>query len=85
MYCRKYRPLVAAICLLLLFTISLGSFPELVLAENSNKHRQGLPGRRVGGGSRGDCNFGNKTLAALISKNNLGVTVAATGGLCHQA
>ncbi len=76
MYCRKSRPLIAAICLSSLYTLSLGSFPELVLAENFNTPRQGLPGRRVGGGSRGNCNFGEQMLTALIPKNNLGLTVA---------
>ena len=76
MHCIKSHLLIPAICLSSLLTLSLGSFPQLVLAENSNTPRQGLPGRRVGGGSRGNCNFGDKTLTALIPKNNLGVTVA---------
>lgn len=76
MHLRKSRFRVAAICLTSLLTLSLGSLPELVLAGETNTARQGLPGRRVGGGTRGDCNFGEKTLTALIPKNNLGLTVA---------
>jgi hypothetical protein len=77
MYRRKSRFSVAAICLSSLLTLSLSSFPELVLAGEFNTARQGLPGRRVGGGTRGECNFGEKTLTALIPTNNLGLTVAA--------
>lgn len=75
MYLRKSCFRFAAISLTSLLTLSLASFPELVLAEKFNSVRQGLPGRRVGGGTRGECNFGEKTLTALIPKNNLGLTV----------
>lgn len=75
-YSKKSRFRFAAICLTSLLTLSLASFPELVKAGESNTARVGLPGRRVGGGTRGDCNFGEKTLTALIPKNNLGLTVA---------
>lgn len=77
MHRTKSRFHVAAVCLTSLLTLSLASFPELVFAGESNTARLGLPGRRVGGGTRGDCNFGEKTLTALIPKNNLGLTVAA--------
>lgn len=76
MYRRKSHFRVAAICLTSVLTLSLGGFLEPVLAGDVNRARLGLPGRRVGGGTRGECNFGEKTLTALIPKNNLGLTVA---------
>jgi hypothetical protein len=77
MHRSKFRFRVAAVCLTSLLTLSLASFPELVFAGESNTARLGLPGRRVGGGTRGNCNFGEKTLTALIPENNLGLTVAS--------
>lgn len=76
MYKRNYKTL-AAIFLTSLLTLSLSSFPELLLAQQSNTVKVGLPGRRVGGGTRGNCNFGEKNLTALVPKNNLALTVAA--------
>lgn len=55
----------------------MGSFPALLLAQQSNTVKVGLPGRRVGGGTRGNCNFGEKKLTALVPKNNLALTVVA--------
>ena len=76
MYKRNQKTL-AAIFLTSLLTLSLGSFPALLLAQQSNTVKVGLPGRRVGGGTRGNCNFGQKNLTALVPKNNLALTVAA--------
>lgn len=72
---RKYGKAISGIFLTSLLTLSV-SIPELVLAQQSTV-RVGLPGRRVGGGTRGDCNFGQKQLTALMPKNNLALTIAA--------
>lgn len=63
-----------AICLASLLTLSCG-FSEQVLAQKQS--REGFPGRRIGGGSRGGCPFGAKRLTAIVPENNLGLTVAA--------
>lgn len=72
---RKYSKVIAAIFLTSLLVSS--SFPQASTAEEINSIRVGLPGRRVGSGTRGECNFGQKQLIALIPKNNLALTVAA--------
>lgn len=72
---RKYGTIAAIFLTSLLVTSS--SFPEASGAQELNSIRDGLPGRRVGSGTRGECNFGHKQLTALIPKNNLGLTVAA--------
>lgn len=63
-----------AICLASVLTFSYG-FPEQVLAQQTS--REGFPGRRVGGGTRGDCPLGAKRLTAMVPENNLMSTVAA--------
>ncbi|MEW6492878.1 MAG: DUF928 domain-containing protein [Cyanobacteriota bacterium] len=70
---------LATLSLTLLLTVASGSFSPSVRAEKprSDTGRQGLPGRRVGGGTRGDCYLGEKTLTALIPQNNIGLTVSA--------
>lgn len=70
--------ILPVLCLTSLLTV-MGTFPKLALAEKSDRGntRQGLPGRRVGGGTRGECNFAEKTLTALIPETHLGLTTAA--------
>ena len=72
-----YYKSLAVIFSTLLLDLSLSSLPEVALAQELNPARAGLPGRRVGGGTRGNCNFGAKMLTALVPKNNLASTVAA--------
>jgi hypothetical protein len=71
---KKNRALTG-IFLASLLTLS-GGFTEQVLAQKQS--REGFPGRRIGGGSRGGCPFGAKRLTALVPENNLGLTVAAS-------
>lgn len=73
----KYRQSVAAILLASMLALGMSGVPILVLAEQSSSVRVGLPGRRVGGGTRGACSFDKQQLTALIPKNNLALTVAA--------
>ncbi|MGB3309932.1 MAG: DUF928 domain-containing protein [Nodosilinea sp.] len=46
------------------------------LAQSNNGDRGEFPGRRVGGGTRGDCAVNNRSLAALNPVSNLGVTAS---------
>ncbi|GAA6616063.1 DUF928 domain-containing protein [Scytonema sp. NUACC26] len=59
-----------------ILSISLLTFllilPQVVMAGS----REGLPGRRVGGGTRGGCELNAKKLMALSPENNLGLTKA---------
>lgn len=55
-----------------LLTCLLG-FQGQMLADS----HEGLPGRRVGSGTRGTCSLAEKQLTALVPANNLGLTSAA--------
>ncbi|PSR15854.1 hypothetical protein C8255_20925 [filamentous cyanobacterium CCP3] len=45
-------------------------------AQSNNGDRGEFPGRRVGGGTRGDCTVDSRSLAALNPASNLGVTAS---------
>ncbi|MCL1471533.1 DUF928 domain-containing protein [Argonema antarcticum] len=60
-------------------TLTFGSYcwPNHVLAQDSSQERMGIPGRRVGGGTRGpEQGFSEKPLVALAPENNQSLTVA---------
>lgn len=66
--------LITAICLASILTFSCG-YSEQVLAQKPS--REGFPGRRVGGGTRGgNCFASTQKLTALVPKSNLGLTVS---------
>lgn len=69
---------VIAICLTSILSISLSfSLLDQVTANSGKKSREGLPGRRYGGGSRG-CNEDMRgRLTALTPENNLVLTKSA--------
>lgn len=69
----KKTRVLTGVFLASLLTLSCG-FSEQVLAQKLS--REGFPGRRIGGGSRGGCPFATKRLTALVPENNLGLTVA---------
>lgn len=46
------------------------------LAQQGNRSRSEFPGRRVGGGTRGECVASSQSLVALNPVNNLGVTAS---------
>lgn len=46
------------------------------LAQQENHNRSEFPGRRVGGGTRGECVASSQSLVALNPVNNLGVTAS---------
>lgn len=63
--------IVAAICLTSLLSVCAGSFTKQVLANDSNtESRDGLPGRRVGGGTRGE----SLPIVALVPETSEGLT-----------
>ena len=62
--------------------LTLSSTPGLAEQNMEEGLRQGLPGRRIGGGTRGEeCIAGETPLIALMPENNLGVTTAANPSL----
>ncbi len=46
------------------------------LAQQQSSNRGEFPGRRIGGGTRGECLMGNQPLVALNPASNLGVTAS---------
>ncbi|OUL23836.1 hypothetical protein BV372_29480 [Nostoc sp. T09] len=64
-----------AICLTSLLAFSW-TVPQQVLASE-DKPREGLPGRRIGGGTRGECFSTVGRLMALVPETNLGFTKKA--------
>jgi len=64
------------ICLTLLLTSSW-AIPKQALANSEDSPREGLPGRRIGGGTRGQCFSSVGRLMALVPENNLGFTKKA--------
>jgi hypothetical protein len=65
--------------MILPFGIAICLTPTLLsttaLAQQVNSDRAEFPGRRTGGGTRGECIAGRQPLVALNPANNLGVTV----------
>ena len=71
-----YQKLLAISCGGLL-CLNLGAAPSLADSQAGNVPIQGLPGRRLGGGTRNpDGHIGPMPLAALIPENNIGITTA---------
>ena len=64
-----------AICLTALLTLSC-AVPNPGIATE-NKPKEGLPGRRIGGGTRGECSSNAGKLMALVPANNLALTQQA--------
>ncbi|MBW4573916.1 MAG: DUF928 domain-containing protein [Aphanothece sp. CMT-3BRIN-NPC111] len=72
------RKALRVIGLTSIVTLFASSLPTLVLAENTNQTRQGLPGRRVAAGSRNpEVAIAGKQLTALVPETNLSLTLAA--------
>lgn len=46
------------------------------LAQSPNSNRSEFPGRRIGGGTRGECSMNSQSLTALTPANNLGITAS---------
>ncbi|MBW4560568.1 MAG: DUF928 domain-containing protein [Mojavia pulchra JT2-VF2] len=64
------------LCLTSVLTFSWACFQQ-VLANSEQRAREGLPGRRIGGGTRGECSSNAGRLMALVPENNLGLTKQA--------
>ncbi|MEA5447268.1 DUF928 domain-containing protein [Leptolyngbya sp. CCNP1308] len=64
--------------LALTLMVGLAAFTasEPALAQSGNSDRGAFPGRRVGGGTRGNCAIDSRSLAALNPASNLGVTAS---------
>ena len=62
--------------------LTLSGAPGLAQDNAEDSLRQGLPGRRIGGGTRGEeCIAGETPLMALMPESNLGVTTAENPSL----
>ncbi|HEY9298871.1 MAG TPA: DUF928 domain-containing protein [Phormidium sp.] len=70
--------IIAALCLVSAFTFFPSSGSKQVLAEDVSQAREGLPGRRVGGGTRSDMFVSETPLVALVPENNQGLTASGT-------
>ncbi len=57
--------------------VALSVVPVQAIAQTYNPPNVGLPGRREGGGTRGDCAAVEKSLTALMPTNNFGYTLDA--------
>ncbi len=78
----KVRKTLLTVGLVSLLGLTLNSAPGLAETEAENVLRQGLPGRRVGGGTRGEgCIAGETPLMALMPESNLGVTTSPNPSL----
>ena len=75
------RKTLMAVGLISLLGLALRGAPSYAQTENEDVlPRQGLPGRRLGGGTRrpgNECIADETPLIALVPENNLGVTTAA--------
>ncbi|MFB2920436.1 DUF928 domain-containing protein [Aerosakkonema funiforme] len=71
------RKIIAAICLTSLLTIFSNSLTMPILANDSNSgdSAEGLPGRRVGGGTRSGTLVAAKPVTALVPEDNQGLTI----------
>ena len=69
---RLVIPFSVAICLIPILAIT----PSV--AQQASPDRAEFPGRRIGGGTRGECLSGRQPLVALNSATNLGVTAKDT-------
>jgi hypothetical protein len=66
---------IAVIGLTSILSIFSSTIPKQLLAQSSNQPREGLPGRRVGGGTRSGQIL---NLVALLPQNNQGLTFSET-------
>ena len=67
---------VARVCALALASgVALSVVPLRAIAQSYIPPDVGLPGRREGGGTRGECAAVDKTLTALMPQNNFGYTL----------
>ncbi|MDX2215960.1 MAG: DUF928 domain-containing protein [Oculatellaceae cyanobacterium bins.114] len=74
---RFSRNLQIALHLLLSIVLLSGGFPLAALAQEYVPPDRGAPGRREGGGTRGNCLRGEPPLIALIPSTNFGTTLEA--------
>jgi hypothetical protein len=65
-----------AVSLMLSVGIWLVALPTVTLAQQYIPPQRGLPGRREGGGTRGDCLSSSQRLTALMPDTNFGKTIA---------
>jgi len=70
-----YRKLSRLLAIAFSAGMTLAAFPFHAIAQEYIPPNVGLPGRREGGGTRGECAAIDKTLSALMPVNNFGYTI----------
>jgi hypothetical protein len=75
MFLRHFFPRRLAVPLLLSTAIVTGAIMQVAYAQEYNPPDRGLPGRREGGGTRGNCLYGDTPIVALIPDTNFGTTI----------
>ncbi|MFB2833230.1 DUF928 domain-containing protein [Floridanema evergladense] len=70
--------IIIFLCLLSAFAFFSSSGVKQAGAQDVSEAREGLPGRRVGGGTRSDMFISEMPLIALVPDNNQGLTASAT-------
>lgn len=76
---RSFRPAVTTLRIALAMGLVLSSFSTLAMAQGYIPPNRGLPGRREGGGTRGNCLDQQQQLRTLVALNpttNFSVTVS---------
>ncbi len=71
----NFRNAARVLAIALSSGIALSALPLMAIAQSYNPPNVGLPGRREGGGTRGECSAVDKTLTALMPDNNFGYTL----------
>ncbi len=72
-----FRTLInKAIVTIGLSSLLIVSYSHVALADRTKGGKEGLPGSRIGGGTRGEC-YLRKPLVALVPENNLVLTKSA--------
>ncbi|MEB3213337.1 MAG: DUF928 domain-containing protein, partial [Leptolyngbyaceae bacterium] len=70
-----HRTFTRALAIAFSTGIAITAVPFEAIAQNYVPPNVGLPGRREGGGTRGECAAVDKTLSALMPVNNFGYTL----------
>jgi hypothetical protein len=72
----RFLPDNFAVYFMVSIGIGLAALPTVALAQEYIPPQRGLPGRREGGGTRGDCLSSRQRLTALMPDTNFGKTIA---------
>jgi hypothetical protein len=74
------RLIYVGVALLATTGLLFNSLTESAVAQRFNPKNRGLPGRRQGGGTRGECVTQKAAVTAIMPIDNFGVTAALLVG-----